>query len=412
MPKIETRGTLATLAGFSIKSPALYVSVMYGLAGICFAMANLMLARHLPTDQFAVFALAIAIVGIGSPLAPLGLDFVIIRRGIEASPSLLVRGGTASVALAFMMSVFAWLMYPIPTDLVVLVFLSIAAGGVTLLASGKFQNLERFIVAIGLGQSTNGFLLIAAVVMLFAGWGSASTPVAFVAVGHALAGVWGWAWLFRHRGTTFKPQSIRWTESLSLAGTVGAVLFLHQVERLMIPKVLGLSDLATFAVLATIVIAPFRMLQLGVEKTLLPRLRNATDARARRRLIVREATIVGSIAIILVPLMWFATPLVVRWFLRGKYDLGPDLLLAALAVGMAKLLSGFGNATVTALGDNRTLVCWSVLGWASVAAAAVGGAVGARWGLDGLIYGVALGWILRSIAAAWLARPYLESPGA
>jgi len=36
-------------------------------------------------------------------------------------------------------------------------------------------------------------------------------------------------------------------------------------------------------------------------------------------------------------------------------------------------------------------------------------AVGAHWGLTGLVAGVALGWLLRTVAAAWLVLPHLLS---
>ncbi|MCH7782336.1 tetratricopeptide repeat protein, partial [candidate division KSB1 bacterium] len=85
-----------------------------------------------------------------------------------------------------------------------------------------------------------------------------------------------------------------WGEALSYAGVNAAYGLLTQLERLTIPKVLTLDELATFAVLAAIVGSPYRMLQLGVGYTLFPRLRATTTISERRRLICREGLIVAA----------------------------------------------------------------------------------------------------------------------
>jgi hypothetical protein len=109
-------------------------------------------------------------------------------------------------------------------------------------------------------------------------------------------------------------------------------------------------------------------------------------------------------------LVWFLTPLVSRWLLGGKYELSDALIIAMLVSGVLKVVSVFPTSVVTALADRRRLGYLSMLAWVTVALGAVAGAVGARWGLTGLVYGVAGGWLLRSASAAFLAAPYLTAP--
>ena len=144
---------------------------------------------------------------------------------------------------------------------------------------------------------------------------------------------------------------VPWGEALAIAGLSAAGLLLVQLERLLIPHLLPLTDLATYGVLAAIVGSLFRVLQMGVGYSLLPRLRAAADVPERRRLIAHEARLVVAIVLLGSAAIWIVTPLVERWFLAGKYHLSGALVLAALVSGVAKIMNGFAQSTVSALAD-------------------------------------------------------------
>ena len=55
-------------------SPTLRSILVYGASGLGFAGANLLLARVLPTTQYALFTLVIALTSLGYSLAPAGVD--------------------------------------------------------------------------------------------------------------------------------------------------------------------------------------------------------------------------------------------------------------------------------------------------------------------------------------------------
>jgi hypothetical protein len=201
-----------------------------------------------------------------------------------------------------------------------------------------------------------------------------------------------------------------WGEALALAGMDASGLLLVQLDRLLIVRLLPLGDLATYGVLAAIVGSLFRVLQMGVGYTLIPRLRVAASEYQRRGLIRREVQLVGVMVIAGGLAIWLITPLVERWLLGGKYHLTVSLMIAALASGVAKVLNAFAKALVTALCTAREVTMVNVFGWISVGVAVVAAVVGAAWGLPGVIYGVGLGWLLRAVFGIGISARRLTSP--
>ena len=183
-----------------------------------------------------------------------------------------------------------------------------------------------------------------------------------------------------------------------------------QLERLILPHVLPISDLALYGVLGAIAGSLFRVLQMGVGFSLLPRLRAAPTVIERRRLIFHEAQLVGGIALLGSAAIFVLTPLVERWVLHGKYHLPATLVVAAIFSGVAKILNAFTKGVATALVDPRELSLVNLAGWVSVALSVVAGYFGARWGLAGVIYGVGLGWFLRAIVSFAVVVRHLRIP--
>ncbi len=201
-----------------------------------------------------------------------------------------------------------------------------------------------------------------------------------------------------------------WSESLSFAGVQATGLLLIQLERLVLPHVLPLSDLATYGVLGAIAGSLFRVLQMGVGYTMFPRLRAAKTVEQRRHLVAQEARTVGTVVLLGSAAIWIVTPLAERWFLAGKYHLAGSLVLAAVVSGVAKVINAFTKSAASALATPRELSAVNLWGWASVVIAIGAAVVGARWGLAGVIYGVALGWTVRSASTWYVAAKHLRLP--
>jgi len=288
---------------------------------------------------------------------------------------------------------------------------SAAAGGIMVVASARFQREQRFGLSLTLGQSPNLVLAVAAAAVFATGATDAWVPVLIATTGFVLAAWCGWWLLLRERKA--KPERgsrFSWREALAFAGLNASGLLLVQLDRFLIPHVLPLGELATYGVLAAVVGSPFRVLQNSVGYSLLPRLRAATSIPERRRLIIREIWLAGLLLLLAAVAVWFAVPLVERWFLAGKYHLSGSLVVAATAAGLAKVMNAFSRATVTALADARELSLVNVLGWVSVAVATAAALIAGRWGLAGVIYGVGLGWLLRAAAALFVSARHLRLP--
>jgi O-antigen/teichoic acid export membrane protein len=392
-------------------SPTLRSVVVYGLSGLGFAGANLILARVLPTTEYGLFTLVIALVNLSFALAPLGLDGMVNRRRLDTGPRLLQRtlGAGLTVGVAFML--IAAVGYHMSMPLALVVFVSTVAGGAMAVAGAQFQSEQRYGLSLSLTQSPNFALIVAALAVVILDVHAVWLPLTICALGFVLAALWGW-WVMLHERATKLPGegSFPWSEALSFAGMNAAGLVLVQLDRLIIPHVLPLHDLATFGVLAAIAGSLFRVLSMGVGYTLVPRLRAAGTVPARRHLVAHEAMLVGAIVVAGSIAIWFITPLIERWFLAGKYHLSASLLLATLFSGVAKIMNSFTKSIVTALASPAELSVVNLLGWASVGLAVVAAVLGAQWGLEGVIYGVGLGWLARALTTFYLTLRYLRLP--
>ena len=393
------------------RSPTLRIAVIYGLSGVGFAGANLILAGVLPTQEYALFTLAIALGNLGYSLAPAGIDGVVNRRRLAAGTDLLDRLLPVCLLVGLGMALFGMVAYDMSPALGGMILVSSAAGGAMTVAGAKFQSERRFARSLLLTQSPNVVLLVAALAAM-AGRVTEAWPAVLVSsLGFVLAAAYGWRVLVGEQPA--KPDDIdelSWHEALSFAGLNASGLLLIQMERLIIPHVLTLRDLALYGVLGAIAGSLFRVLQMGVGYTLLPRLRAAETVTERRRLIAHEAKLVGGIVLLGSVLIWFLTPRAEHWFLAGKYHLTGSLVLAAIVSGVAKIANAFTKSAASALADSRELALVNASGWATVVIALVAAFAGARWGLAGVLYGVAVGWTLRAIAALALVMRHLRLP--
>jgi O-antigen/teichoic acid export membrane protein len=394
-------------------SPTLRSVVVYGASGLGFAGANLILARVLPMVEYGLFTLVIALMNLSFALAPLGVDGMVNRRHLDTGPGLLKRTLTAGLIVGAAFVLIAAVGYHMAIPLALVVFVSTVAGGAMAVAGAQFQSEQRYGLSLSLTQSPNLALIIAALAVIVSGVRGVWLPLTVCALGFVLAAAFGWWVLFRERVT--KPageNSFPWAEGLSYAGLNGAGLLLVQLDRLIIPHVLPLHDLATFGVLAAIAGSLFRVLSMGVGYTLVPRLRAAGGVLERRHLVAQEVKLVSAIVVAGSLAIWFITPLLEQWFLAGKYHLSGPLVLAALVSGIAKIMNAIMKSTVTALATRGELSTVNLFGWASVGLAIVAGVFGARWGLAGVIYGVSLGWLTRALTGLYFTVRYLRLPGA
>lgn len=395
------------------RSASLRNAAAMGLGGVCFSVGGLILARELPTKEYALVSLVLGIVSVAGNTAPLGLDQVVARRGIRLDGEWRRSSFGASAAIALAAAVFARLAYHLPPALMASVALITLALGIAQSVGAHFQGQRQFGIAVWMLQLLNFSILLIAIIAAAAGLGTATAICGLMSIA-AIAGAAAVRWPVRHEGGAGGGQLSPWTvrgEALSLATMqAGGSTFL-QLERLLVGPTVGLQELATFGVLAALVSSPFRLLQAAVQFTLIPRLREAREARARRALLRREAgpvvvpVLAGSAAI------WLLAPPLAHWLLAGRYELSETLVTVMLFSGWLKLLNGFLTAVVVSCGEERRLGWLSAICWASLGVSVAGAFLGIPWGLAGVLFGIAMGWAARCLLAGWLALACLKEPG-
>lgn len=394
------------------RSASLRTAAAMGVGGIGFSLGSLVLARVLPTQEYGIVALVLGIVAVAGLTAPLGLDQVAARRGIRLDAHWRRAALGACAATAVGAALVAGVIYHLSPAVMVSVAVITLALGVAQSAGGHFQGQQHLRTAVWVVQLLNGSLALVALLALAIGASSAGSVCLALAAVAILAAAWVW-WLLRRQEGVGERQPTAWRlrgEAASLLTVQACGSAFMQLERLLLGPIVGLHDLAVYSVLAALVSSPFRLLQAAVQFTLIPTLRVAGDARARRAKIAREGALVfvtiavGSVAI------WVLAPTVARWFVGGRYTLSHALIAATLISGFIKVLSGFLTAVVVSCGEERRLRRLSFFSWGSIGISVAGAFLSAPWGLVGVIYGIAAGWLVRCMLTAWLALPYLKQP--
>lgn len=394
------------------RSASLRTAVAMGLGGVGFSLGSLLLARVLPTREYGLVSLVLGIVAVGGLTAPLGLDQVAARRGIRLDAGWRRAAFGACAATALGAATIAALVYRLSASLVASVALITLALGLAQAAGGHFQGQQRLRTAVWVVQLLNGALALVALLAAATGLTSAGTVCSLIAAVGILAAAAVW-WLVRRREGVGDRQPTPWglrREAMSLLTVQACSSAFLQLERLLLGPIVGLHDLAVYSVLAALVSSPFRLLQAAVQFTLIPTLRVAASARARRAKVAREAALVfgtvaaGSVAI------WVLAPPVARWLTAGRYALSHALIAATLVSGFLKVLSGFTTAVVVSCGEERRLRLLSLVCWGSIGLSVAGAFLTGPFGLVGVLYGISAGWLVRCLFTAWLALPYLVPP--
>ncbi len=394
-----------------VPSPTLRSMVVYGASGLAFAGGNLLLARALSTEHYALITLVVALATLGYHLAPLGLDSVVTRARVQVGPTLLKRVGVTTTVVGLGISIAALAAYGLSTGTALVLFAATVGGGLMLVAAARFQSEQRFALSLALVASPNLLLLLGALAVLAGSSRTATLPFVILAVGLVLVAGIGWLLVLREPQPEPRPAFvIPWGEAFALAGVSAAGMLLIQLERLVIPYVLPVADLALFGVLGAVAGSLFRLLQMGVGFTLLPRLRNAATVFERRQLIAHELRLAVVIAVTGAVAILVLTPVLERWLLAGKYHLSLGLVLAILFSGIVKIAHAFAKAAATALATPRELAFVNAAGWISVLLAVASAVGAARWGLAGVIYGVGTGWLAWAIMSFALVIRHLRVP--
>lgn len=388
-----------------LKAPSIKASWVYAASGACFAFAMLLMARVLPPEAFGIAALAIAISNVGIAAAPSGFSGVCLRHEMRTDSALLAYALAIIGAAGLFLGLFGRQVYDLHAAVAIVIVAAVAAGGMALLGLIPYQKERRFEISVPFGQVGNVALLGTACLML--AWPSARVawlPTASVALVFGVVAFWAWRdqWQRAATGTSFGRR--HWHDALQFTAMSAADQVMWQLERLLVPLLLSLGDLAEFALVGALAVAPYHVLASGAGATLIPRLQVAPTAQQRLRLLMHEVLIMLGLSILGGILILLLVPPLLHWYVGPKIVVSHGLLLAAIAGGFARILAAVARSPAVAFCSSEELRRISIGSWLAVLLGTIAAAMLARFGLVGLIAGVTLGWLVRgaiAIAVAW-----------
>lgn len=387
-----------------LKSPAILATLGFAIGGVGFALAQLLFARALEPDDFAVVSLVLAINQVGFVAAGLGIDVPINKHRLPASRALLRRILRWAVPIALGVGLVALVFYRLDARIAAGLTAMVVASTANQVASALYRSTQQFVRGLLLTQLQNYALLFIAALALGVDAIEAGGVILLIVLAYGMGATIGWISLRRRDAALHaEPTALQIREGLLAFGYSIAVMILVQFERLVIPARLSMADLALFSVAAALAASPFRMLQIGVGFTLLPRLRACRSREQVRGLLLREATVVAAVTAIMILGVWLLAPYLLGTFLKGRYLLPDSLLVALFIVGTVRVGSAFAVSSVQAMGEERDLRRLTLVAWLSIGLGSSCALAGARFGLHGVVYGAGAGWLALALAAASIA---------
>ena len=393
----------------ALKSENFRTAAIFGISGLAFAAANIILASVQTVADYAVFTLSIAVITLFASLGQFGADGVVNRHELKPDARMFMRVFGTSAVAATVAGLVTARYYDIRSSLAVLLGIAIVSQSTIYFVAAYFRSRHDFRPALLTFNSSNYIILAVAVAASIFGWQDALVPVAVVTCLLFGTAIWSVMNVRSRYVAVSSAYAYHWREAIAYVSIAGSGAVLLQLERLVTPKFLTLVDLATLGVLLAIVGPPFRLLHMTLGYVLLPKLRKARTAAERNSLIVREIVVALCLLVPSWIVTWYLVPILEALFFDQKYQLTGELVVSVIVAGTIKVFSGIGKASLDAVASTRHLEVMAVVVWVGVAVSVAGAYFGARYGLAGIVYAVSLGWIVRLAGAVVLVSRSWQS---
>jgi O-antigen/teichoic acid export membrane protein len=390
----------------ALRSPTLWSAAILAGGGVGFALGTILLARILPREEFGQVALLLSLLQVGAALGSLGLPTLVNRHRLHPGRQLLQHALASGCVAAIIMSLFALHFYQISNGVAYLLGAAVALAAISRVAGSVLQSRHRFGASMLLAQVYNWLLLASVPLVLAFEQRSAGFVALVVSCSCLLIALAGWSFAARIAGHGSGKLDSRtwWSEGVSAAGFSLALNLFFQLDRMVIGRVLSFDDVATYAVVAAIAGAPFRMLQVAAGHSLVPRLRTAVaEGRTATGLIRREGVLLATVSICAALILLPLTQAIIKIGFEDDYRVSHALVAAVILVGLARVFEGFVVSVVTAIGTPRQLSLLTLLGWSGVGAALLGAVAVRGQGLIAVVYALGLGWAVVAFGAAPLS---------
>jgi O-antigen/teichoic acid export membrane protein len=383
-------------------------TLMFGASGLFVTVANVVWARTLPTTTYALVSLWLAIWNSAFRLAPFGANLEVVRNDGLVTSTTIRQVWQTSIGTGVVTGLAVGLTYDMPLAAGVALGVATAAGGIVTYASAALQARRRYIPSLVVMHSLNYITLLVAIgtvvadVVDFGTIAVALTVCALFVLWYSIGA------LERLRSEPAPGGAVASLRRLwPLLVIAASYEWMMTSDRLVTPLLLSLEDLAHLSVLLALVGPPFKLMEMSVAYTVLPELKAAegsgrvSKAMWHQALVTTVLSVAASAALLVV-----IGPL--SYLLFGeKFHSPPGLVIAVILAGLARVAQSFTNAAATALVPERNLPMVAHYGVVGSALLVVGAVAGARWGLQGVIYGTMFGSLFRAVAFGMLVRQAL-----
>ncbi len=387
---------------------SIQVALWLAGGGVLLTGSNLLLAGLLDPIQFGWFSLFQSFLALGVGLVPLGIDSLIARHEMQLLPRTLVRVIPALLLAGSIVAAISVVFYAMSWTMAIYLVAGTSLGAVGVLSAARERGALRLNTAQLIVQLPFLILLIGTLFIVRLHGTEWQTAGKVQVVGCGVAAMLG-VILLKRASVQADPvssstNSVVWSRAMSFLGINGSVLLLLYLERLLIPHLLGLADLATFSLLAITVGSPYRLLQAGTSYALLPRLRSAPDPAKRAQILKHELWLVGILSLAGGVILLAGVGPLIRYLYHGKYVADFALIVIVILAGIAKAGYGIAEGVIEGCGNAQTLSRYNWGGWVVTGAAAALAVGMAPFGLSGIVAATGAGWVGRAVIAYWLIR--------
>jgi len=392
------------------RAPALMAAAVFAVAGGGFVVATLIMARVLSEHAFSQAVLMIALCNVAIAAGPSGVSGIALRHERRTDRRLVLAGAICVLAAAALACAMGALLYGLETIAVVVLFAAICTGGMTLLTRSAFQRAMALQKMVVLYQVPNIALLFAAGLMALGVGRISWFPSLVVATAYVAIGSYAWHWVRHHQRGGEPIQARHWRDAVNFGGLSLASEVMMQLERLLVPLAMGAQALALFAVIAAVALTPFRMLELGTIATLVARLRRVETATERLRLLRNELFLLLSLCLAGGFLIVLGAPLLCELVLE-EHRVSTALVVSVVVSGITRVGSALTHSAAMAFCEGPQLRLVHAGNWLAVLVGATLAMVLSPLGLEGMVYGVAGGWLCRMLLTGFLSVRQLREAG-
>ena len=371
------------------KNATIGSALIFAASGAAFALANILLARGLEVEAYARFALAIAVYNVAALVAPLGMDQLSIRRTLAYTRKVALSQFVTALCVGTIFALSAQAYVGLEFSTMLALAASITAGGVLVGATSELRRRGRTFFALVIYVLPNFGLL--GIGLLAQAMSAAPLPLVLwiYAVATSLAAQLALAVVGRGEGFADGDSGYRFAEALPLLGLATLGTLTLQMERLVLPALIDLKSLATFSLLSSLAIFPFRLISSGMGFALTPQLSDRDKLASNYARVRLEMIALGGLMLAGAAILILLVPYLMPWLTDGRYDASHWLVLAACCSGLVMIGQALARAIVTALGTVEMLHVLNLAGWSGLILSLFAAWLGAANGLIGVILSVA-----------------------